>query len=37
MAQINFGGTVEEVVTVEEFPVKKAQEGLQNERIAVLG
>jgi len=37
MAQINFGGTIEEVVTVEEFPVKKAQETLKNETIAVLG
>lgn len=37
MAQINFGGIIEEVVTVEEFPVKKAQETLKNETIAVLG
>ena len=37
MAKINFGGTVEDVVTVEEFPVKKAQEVLKNETIAVLG
>lgn len=37
MAKIDFGGTVEDVVTVEEFPVKKAQEVLKNETIAVLG
>ncbi len=37
MAKINFGGTVEDVVTAEEFTVKKAQEVLKNEVIAVLG
>ncbi|MFA5279852.1 MAG: ketol-acid reductoisomerase, partial [Smithellaceae bacterium] len=37
MAKINFGGTVEDVVTSEEFTVKKAQEVLKNEVIAVLG
>jgi ketol-acid reductoisomerase len=37
MAKINFGGTVEEVVTAEEFTVQKAQEILKNEVIAVLG
>ncbi|MBE0697124.1 MAG: ketol-acid reductoisomerase, partial [Anaerolineaceae bacterium] len=37
MAKINFGGTVEEVVTREEFPLEKAQDVLKNETIAVLG
>ncbi|MBP1709826.1 MAG: ketol-acid reductoisomerase [Deltaproteobacteria bacterium] len=37
MAKINFGGTIEDVVTAEEFTVKKAQEVLKNEVIAVLG
>ena len=37
MAQINFGGTVENVVTREEFPLEKAKEVLQNEVIAVIG
>jgi len=37
MAKINFGGTVEDVVTSEEFTVKKAQDVLKNEVIAVLG
>jgi ketol-acid reductoisomerase len=37
MAQINFGGTVENVVTREEFPLEKALETLQNETIAVIG
>ena len=37
MAKINFGGTTEDVVTAEEFTVKKAQEVLKNEVIAVLG
>lgn len=37
MAKINFGGMVEDVVTAEEFPVKKAQEVLKKEVIAVLG
>ncbi len=37
MAQINFGGTVEEVVTREEFPLEKAREVLANETIAVIG
>ncbi len=37
MAKINFGGTVEEVVTSEEFTVKKAQDVLKKEVIAVLG
>jgi ketol-acid reductoisomerase len=37
MAKINFGGTWEEVVTSEEFPIKKAQEVLKNETIAIVG
>ena len=37
MAKINFGGTMEDVVTSEEFTVKKAQEVLRKEVIAVLG
>ncbi|MBC7893332.1 MAG: ketol-acid reductoisomerase [Sphingobacteriaceae bacterium] len=37
MAKINFGGTEEDVVTREEFPLEKAREILQNETIAVIG
>tara|TARA_B110000263_G_C15255389_1_gene486245 strand:- start:340 stop:1377 length:1038 start_codon:yes stop_codon:yes gene_type:complete len=37
MAKINFGGTIEEVVTREEFPLEKAVEYLKNEVIAVIG
>ncbi|MEP5612142.1 MAG: ketol-acid reductoisomerase [Cyclobacteriaceae bacterium] len=37
MAQIDFGGTLEEVVTREEFPLAKAQETLKNETVAVIG
>ena len=37
MAKINFGGVVEDVVTREEFPLKKAQEILKNEVVAVIG
>lgn len=37
MAKINFGGTVEEVVTREEFPLSKAKETLEDETIAVIG
>ncbi len=37
MAQINFGGVVEEVVTRDEFPMSKAKEVLQKETIAVIG
>jgi len=37
MAQLNFGGTVENVVTREEFPLAKAQQILQNETVAVIG
>lgn len=37
MAKIDFGGTVEEVVTSEEFPLDKAREVLKDETITVLG
>src|SRR5690606_20091140 len=37
MAKINIGGTVEDVVTREEFPLEKAQEVLKNETVAVIG
>ena len=37
MAQINFGGTIEEVVTRTEFPLQKAVEYLKDEVIAVIG
>jgi ketol-acid reductoisomerase len=37
MAKINFGGTEENVVTREEFPLSRAQEILQNEIVAIIG
>lgn len=37
MAKINFGGTEENVVTREEFPLSKALETLKNDTIAVIG
>ena len=37
MAKINFGGTWEEVVTSEEFPVQKAREVLKKETVAIIG
>jgi len=37
MAKLNFGGVVEDVVTREEFPLKKAQETLKDETVAVIG
>ena len=37
MAKLNFGGTEENVVTREEFPLSKAQEVLKNETVAVIG
>ena len=37
MAKLNFGGVMEEVVTREEFPLKKAQDFLKDKTIAVLG
>ena len=35
MAQLNFGGVVEEVITREEFPLEKAREILKNETIEI--
>ena len=37
MAKIDFGGTLEEVVTREEFPLDKAREIMKDETIAVIG
>lgn len=37
MATINFGGVQENVVTREEFPLKKAKDVLKNETVAVIG
>src|SRR4030042_1970722 len=37
MAKINFGGVMEDVITSDEFPLKKAQEILKNEVVAVIG
>ncbi|MFA6873357.1 MAG: ketol-acid reductoisomerase [Bacteroidaceae bacterium] len=37
MAQMNFGGVIENVVTREEFPLEKAREVLKDEVIAVIG
>ena len=37
MAQLNFGGSIENVVTREEFPLEKAQAVLKNEVVAVIG
>jgi ketol-acid reductoisomerase len=37
MAKIDFGGTVEEIVTRDEFPLERAQEVLRDEVVAVLG
>lgn len=37
MAKINFGGTIEDIVTREEFPLAKAKEVLKEEVIAVIG
>jgi len=37
MAKINFGGTEEEVVTRDEFPLSKAREVMNNETIAIIG
>ena len=37
MAQMNFGGVIENVMTREEFPLEKAREILKNETIAVIG
>ena len=37
MAQFNFGGVVEDVITSDELSLQKAREVLENETIAVLG
>jgi ketol-acid reductoisomerase len=37
MANINFGGVEEEVITVDEFSLEKAREVLKDETIAVIG
>jgi ketol-acid reductoisomerase len=37
MAKIDFGGTMETVVTRKEFPIAKARKVLKNETIAILG
>lgn len=37
MAQLNFGGVTENVVTRDEFPLEKAQQVLQHEVVAVIG
>ena len=37
MAQLNFGGTLENVVTRDEFPLEKAREILKNETVAIIG
>lgn len=37
MAQMNFGGVIENVMTREEFPLEKALEVLKDETIAVIG
>jgi ketol-acid reductoisomerase len=37
MTQIDFGGVVEDVITLEEFSLEKAREVLANETIAILG
>jgi len=37
MAHIDFGGTIEEVITSEEFPIEKARKVLKDETIAILG
>ena len=37
MAQLNFGGVIENVMTREDFPLEKAREILKDETIAVIG
>ena len=37
MAQIDFGGTVENVMTRDEFPLEKARDVMADETIAVIG
>ena len=36
MAEMNFGGVIETVVTSHEFSLEKAREVLKNETIAVI-
>ncbi|MFH0760868.1 MAG: ketol-acid reductoisomerase [Bacteroidota bacterium] len=37
MADMNFGGVIEQVITRDEFPMAKARKVLANETIAILG
>ena len=37
MAEFNFGGVVEDVITSDEFSLQKAREVLESETVAVLG
>ena len=37
MAKIDFGGVLEDVVTLDEFPLNKAKEVLKDETVAVVG
>ena len=37
MAKINFGGTEEDIITRDEFPLEKARDILKDETITVLG
>lgn len=37
MAKMNFGGTIETVITREEFPLAKAREVLKDETLAIIG
>ncbi len=37
MAKIDFGGTIEEVITSEEFTLEQARDVLKNETVAILG
>ena len=37
MAQIDFGGVTEEVITSEEFTLEKARQVLSGETVAVIG
>ena len=37
MAEFNFGGTMEEVVTEDEFPLQRARQLLSQDTVAVLG
>jgi len=37
MADMNFGGVIEQVITRDEFPMTKARKVLANETIAILG